>query len=217
MKPYYDDGARVIYHGDCREVDAWDVAGGFMVTDPPYGIAYESARHDGGNHARSIAGDADTSARDTVLSTWSPRPAIVFGAPKVCPPPGVLKATLVWHKPGSGMGDLSVPWKPDYEFVFILGSGFHGNRDTSVLSFPLRIYRGDLVHPHEKPVDLLRTLVAKCAPLAPIVDPFMGSGTTLRAAKDLGRRAIGVEIEERYCEIAAKRLAQEVLDFGGAA
>lgn len=70
-------------------------------------------------------------------------------------------------------------------------------------------------HPTEKPTDLLRHLLSKC-PFGVVADPFMGSGSTLRAAKDLGRKAIGVELEERYCEIAAKRMGQEVL-FGDVA
>ena len=113
------------------------------------------------------------------------------------------------------MGDLSIPWKPNTEEIYVLGSGFLGKRDTSVLSYWIhpKTNTVDRPHPTAKPIELMRALVEKCAPLAPIVDPFMGSGTTLRAAKDCGRGAVGVEVEERYCEIAANRLAQGVLDL----
>ena len=74
-----------------------------------------------------------------------------------------------------------------------------------------------LEHPTQKPVALMRWCIGQpWTPEGVIVDPYMGSGTTLRAAKDLRRRAIGIEIEERYCEIAAKRLAQETLPFSDA-
>ena len=217
MKPYYDDGQVTIYHGDCREVLAQLQRRDFvvMVTDPPYGINYTSNRTRATRIARSIEGDGDTAARDFAVDWWDGGPAIVFGAPSVAPPEHT-RTNLVWHKPGSGMGDLSLPWKPDYEFIHILGCGFIGDRTTSVLSYPLRVFRGDLSHPHEKPMSLLIDLLRKCPPGA-VIDPFTGSGTTLRAAKDTGRRAVGIEIEERYCEIAAKRLAQGVLDLGGVA
>jgi len=228
VTPYYDDGTCVIYHGDCREINAWDIAGGVMVTDPPYGIAHRSgyssplfgavAERYQSAVGDAIANDADTTARDEVLSSWLPRPAIVFGSPRA-PFPDGHRAVLVWDKgEASGMGDLSMPWKPSWEMIFVFGVGFQGRRTGGVLRayVPPRVSMGR-THPNEKPVDLLRGLIGKCPPLAEVVDPFMGSGTTLRAAKDLGRKAIGIEIEERYCEIAAKRLAQEVLDFGGAA
>lgn len=219
MTPYYDDGTVTIWHGDCREVTAW-LDGDVMVTDPPYGMNAVSGwakkliwsdvyteRKDG-----SIAGDADTSARDEVIARWAPRPALVFGRYGI-DPPAETRMTLVWDKGMSaGMGDLSIPWRPNWELVFVIGSGFHGRRDSGVISGHPNIPRVSMgrVHPHMKPTGLLSDLIGKCPP-GTIVDPFMGSGSTLVAAKSCGRRAIGVELEERYCEIAAKRCAQGVL------
>ena len=207
MKPYYDDGTCVIYHADCRD---WsETVPVVVVTDPPFGISYMShaPRLDG--NARSIEGDDSTEARDAWLHDWSV-PTLMFGSPKAPEPKGV-RTRLIWDQDGAlGMGDLALPWKPSWQFVYVIGGPWAGTRDCgSVLRYPpVQSMRRD--HPHEKPVGLLQILLAKCIP-GLVVDPFMGSGTTLRAAKDLGRKAIGIEIEERYCEIAAKRLAQEVL------
>lgn len=215
MTPYYDEDGITIYHGDCREIDAWDIAGGVMVTDPPYGINHSSNRPGAPLRGEQIAGDVDTTCRDSVLTRWMPRPALVFGTCRAAAPPVKLRAVLVWAKGGHvGMGDLDLPWKQNWEHIYVSGAGFSGRRDSGVLHHnALAPWAGTITHPHEKPVDLMRDLIGKCPLLADVVDPFMGSGTTLRAAKDLGRRAIGVEIDERYCEIAAKRLAQGVLNF----
>jgi hypothetical protein len=221
VTPDYDEDGITIYHGDCREIDAWDIAGGVMVTDPPYGIAHASNRPGAPRRGSQITNDHSTTVRDEVLVRWRGRPALVFGTCRTPAPPIDVRATLVWDKGGHvGMGDLSLPWKQNWEHIYVSGSGFIGRRDSGViraLAANPNGQDGSYAHPHQKPVDLMRALVGKCPPLADVVDPFMGSGTTLRAAKDLGRRAIGIELEERYCEIAAKRLAQGVLDFGGAA
>jgi len=210
LTPYYDHAGITIYHGDCREVLP-GLGAAVMITDPPYGYGFASGRQST-HRGEEIANDHDTSARDDALAVCGGLPWAVFGSWRVQPPVGT-KTALVYDKgPASGMGDLSIPWKCSWEIIWIGGEGWSGRRDEGVL-------RGHSVvtwetkgrhHVNEKPVSLVCALLKK-APDGLVLDPFMGSGTTLRAAKDLGRHAVGVEIEERYCEIAAKRLAQEVL------
>lgn len=209
MKPYYDRDGITIYHGDCREVEAWREAD-VLVTDPPYGMGYKSGWSGG-----SIVGDEDVSLRDAALAMWGGRPALVWGRWSEPRPDGVV-ARLVWDKgEWPGMGDLALPWGPSDEEVYVLGGGWVGSRSGTVLRFP-RLGAAQMPHPMAKPVEILQRLLRNCVPAWVIADPFMGSGTTLVAAALEGRRAIGIEIEERYCEIAAKRLAQGVLPFGDA-
>jgi DNA modification methylase len=217
VSPYYEDDAVTIYHGDCREITPW-LEADVLVTDPPYGMAFRAGSRFGSDSGWTsrwtgvgIAGDEDTATRDHILVMWGGRPALVFATWKR-PLPKNTREVLVWDKVVStGMGALDIPWRPSWEAICVLGSGFTGRRSHGVLrcSLPtLSPARKD--HPTAKPIALLRDLIGKC-PTGVIADPFMGSGTTLRAAKDLGRKAIGIEVDERYCEIAARRMAQEVL------
>ena len=215
MTPYYEQDGITIYHADCRDVLPL-ISADVLVTDPPYGMAFVSSSQskDGWSSrwkGQAITGDADTSVRDSILAGWIPKPALVFGTWKAPKPAGV-REVLIWDKVVStGLGALDIPWKPSWEEIYVIGFGFAGQRGHGVLRFSLPTLAVDRTwHPTPKPVDLMRHLIGKCPP-GLILDPFMGSGTTLRAAKDLGRRAIGIEIEERYCEIAAKRLQQAVL------
>ena len=213
MKPYYEHDGILIYHGDCREILP-GVAADVIVTDPPYGVSLSSSWR--GKHGEChVVGDESTALRDEVLAKWQPLPALVFGSWKR-PRPVTTRAVLIWDKGGhSGMGDLSIPWKPNTDEIDVIGSGFIGKRDTSILRFAIYPeFNAKRHHPTEKPLQLITELLAKCPP-GTILDPFMGSGTTLRACKDLGRKAIGIEVCEAYCEIAAKRLSQEVFDLGG--
>lgn len=211
MKPYYEHAGITIYLGDCREV-LGDLCADVVVTDPPYGISYETNwnRSVGADRPRSIGGDSSALLRDAVLVAIGDTPAAIFGSWKA-PVPALTRLRLVWEKLGSaGMGDLGAPWRPNTEDIYILGGGWtkRCQRESSIIGF--RALCGEQRHPNEKPVALLRYLIER-APGSTVLDPFMGSGTTLVAAKNLGRKAIGIEIEERYCAIAAERLSQEVL------
>lgn len=214
MTPYYSDDLVTLYHGDSILGD-WSVwvEGDVLLSDVPYGIDYKSnARRQ--ILERSIAGDYDTFLRDEALRLWRPGPALIFGSWKR-PRPADTRQVLIWDTKGAlGMGAIDLPWKPAHQEIYVLGHGFTGRRDTDVLRYPpvQSLGYNGRQHPHEKPIGLMQALIDKC-PSGVIADPFAGSGSTLVAAKQLGRKAIGVEVEERYCEIAAKRLAQDTL-FG---
>src|SRR5699024_8144075 len=161
---------------------------------------------------RPIAGDGDLAARDSVLKLWGTRPALVFGVWDK-PRPHGARARLIWSKaPDPGMGDLNFPWGKSDEEIYVLGTGWRGKRGPNVISIPTPPVANRDAHPTPKPVALMEALITK-APAGTVADPFAGSGSTLVAAKRLGRRAIGVELEEKYCEIAARRLSQDVLDL----
>ena len=217
-QPYYEDDYVTIYHGDCLELaDLW-VGGDVMVTDPPYGIRWKQRKGGFGLGkqeviADAVAGDDSPEVRDAALSLWGDRPAIVFGSWRI-PRPDNTRNLLVWWKQGQKPGPANTSWLSQHEEIYILGGGFRRTsppaRSVLVTTEDRSSFVGKVGHPTPKPLDLMMRLIDRCPP-GVIVDPFMGSGSTLRAAKDLGRRAIGIELEERYCEIAAKRCAQEVL------
>ena len=218
MKPYYEDELVTLYHGDCLELaDHW-IDADVLVTDPPYGVDYQSgSRRD--KLAASILNDKDTTYRDGVLSIWGKsKPAIVFGSWKIARPEAT-KARLIWDTKGAlGMGDLRIPWKPSDQEIYVLGNGpWKGDRTNNVLSFaPVQsTAKNGRQHPHEKPLRLMDELVSKT--IGVVADPFAGSGSTLISAARLKRRAIGVELDERYCEVIAKRLAQQTFDLEGIA
>ncbi len=208
MKPYYDQGGITIYHGDCREIlpllDPVDL----VLTDPPYGMAFRSnyrlERHDRiqGDDCLPVAIISEAIAK-------ARRAAYVFCRWDNLGDMPPARSVLAWVKNNWSMGDLEHEHGRQWEAICFYPKAGHEfvKRIPDVLTADRT---GNDLHPTQKPVSLIVKLLAANVGET-ILDPFMGSGTTLRAAKDLGRKAIGIEIEERYCEIAANRLRQEVL------
>lgn len=214
MKPYYSHAGIEIYHGDCRDIlpqlDRSVI--GFVLTDPPYGIGWTRGVHSARNSKahEGIANDHDTSARDAALALLGDIPGAVFGS-FYAPPPANVKQVLVWQKPpDAGLVGSTTGFRRDAEPVFLVGPWPQRVVERSSV---LRSMRGQSAtvtetgHPHTKPLSALVPIL-EVAPDGVVIDPFAGSGSTLVAAKQLGRRAIGIELEERYCEIAARRLSQ---------
>jgi DNA modification methylase len=208
----------ILYLGDCREILGTAFQIDAFVTDPPYGIDAKlgmggGTKGDGGMwKGRRIEGDQDTQVRDDVLQGGKV-PFAAFGKVNIAPPPGT-RATVVWDKGEHvGAGDLSLPWKPNFELVFIGGKGWsYPRRGSGIVKVNAvagcvgNRNDGHRHHPFEKPVQIMRHFIER-APGVSICDPFMGSGTTGVAAVNLGRRFVGIEIDPEFFDIACRRLA----------
>ena len=228
MSLYYQDDYVTLYHGDCLTEHREWLDADVLVTDPPYGIgwtanaAWKNANGVGGHRstgqATSIANDLDTKARDHALTMWGDKPALVFGDVLKYRPAGAVHM-LIYAKPiDAGIRGARAGRRKDVEAIYMIGPWVVGVGGKSSV-----IRTGSLVagpsgvstrsgHPHAKPLDVMGELI--CLADGVVADPFAGSGSTLVAARNLGRKAIGVELEEKYCEIIAKRLDQQVIDFG---
>lgn len=224
--PYYEDENVTIYHGDCFDVlPTLGRDHHLLLTDPPYGVDFQSNRR--AERLDKIAGDDGTldvkSALTLACKTLARgRHAYVFGPRDVLPDELCARVELIWDKGLIGTGDLSLPWAAQHEpITFAVYELSKANREKGYGKLAARVRKGSIVraqrpqggatgrHPNEKPVLLLRQLIESSSVMGEtVLDCFMGSGSTLVAAIQEGRRAVGIEIDERYCEMAAKRCQQ---------
>lgn len=219
-EPYFADESVTIYHGDCRELLPL-LKADVVVTDPPYGTGgwRRAGSGNGSNPAASLvredwdSGEVDwLDGKFPTLTFWPSSNAVHLLTQAVAV--GLTKHRALYMHKLDPRPQVSgrVAWAVEPIWVlsqdgFVLKGGTDWHSDST----PRMGRDADATgHPYQKPIDVLKWLIAKTEAQT-ILDPFMGSGTTLRAAKDLGRKAIGIEIEEKYCEIAAKRMSQGVL------
>jgi DNA modification methylase len=201
MTPYYSEGGITIYHGDCRELVGELSTCDLLLTDPPY-------PNGAGHFDESV-----TVAREVLPHIRTPRSYVFWHQMERPPMSSPFVAHHVWHRTNSNRPN-------NYEAIYEFASD-GTPRANRVFPYPV-IYPGltgcieATGHPTQKPVRLCEKLIL-LAKAKSVCDPFMGSGTTIAAAQRLEIRAIGIEIEERYCEIAAKRLSQGVLPMEASA
>lgn len=224
MTPYYEHAGITIYHGDCRELLPSIQSVRLVVTDPPYVFGIASTAQEGKsggwgdlmnssiwyeswlNEAKRLTKNEQGAA--WVFNSWRSFPVLARAAYGVSWP---IESLMVWDKEWIGPGGQR-GLRPSYELAALFAQPDFAIANRGIPD----IWRSKWSsikpngHPAEKPAALLRRIVSESGG-GLVLDPFMGSGTTLVAAKAEGHPAIGIEIEERYCEIAAKRLEQEVL------
>jgi DNA modification methylase len=211
MTPYFQDDAVTIYHGDCREIVPTLGRFDLLLTDPPYGIGKWSANFTGGFMSKTEAEHLDwdkAPIRDDLLRLVARASvAILWGGNYLDLPPS--PRVLVWDKQQQGMhfAEVEIAWTT-------LKTGTSRIKHYGIKSSEVFGAASERRHPTQKPLALMTWCIGLAGDVHTILDPFAGSGTTGRAAKDLGCKAVLIERKECYCEIAARRMAQGVLDLG---
>lgn len=203
MKPYYEHGGITIYHDDCREILPTLGTFDLVLTDPPYGIGEDGGRFRGrkgqGHRVLPKLG-WDTAPPDSeafALLLTHARDLCIWGGNYFTDKLPVSRGWLYWDKRmGGDFSDGELAWT---------------SRDAALKAYSRCNKFHGKEHPTQKPVELMSWCLSFFPEARTVVDPYMGSGPVARACKDSGRRYVGIEIEERYCEIAVKRLAQETL------
>jgi site-specific DNA-methyltransferase (adenine-specific) len=221
MKPYYEHAGITIYHGDCREILPQLPTCDLLLTDPPYGVELGTSDSRGDGHRLAKQGYA--SFADTFDEWIQLVPPVIGNALGIC------KRGMVWAgkhatylPPPATIGGIYCPCgtgRNPWGFTNLMPVFFYGQCPTIHLGASHTVLYSTETserngHPCPKPYGWMTWAINLASLGAEIVlDPFCGSGTTLIAAKNLHRRAIGIEIEEEYCCIAAERLSQEVFQF----
>lgn len=215
MKPYYEHAGITIYHGDCREILPQLPKMDLCIADPPYGlgennIRVNSRRHGGlgefGVDYGKFDWDQEPASPELIqLVRDSSKYSIIWGGNFFQLPPS--QKWLLWDKLNSAdFADGEMAWTDLPGAVRIFRHMWNGCLRASE-------NKTQRVHPTQKPIALMKWCLGFAPDAKTVIDQFLGSGPVLIAAKATGRQAIGIEIEERYCEIAAKRLSQEVFQF----
>ena len=213
--PYYQDEKYgiTIYLGDCRDILPQLEPVDLVLTDPPYGVNHPTNYHERGRGKLAECRNYAPVFEDD--RPFDPRPLLdickcvcLWGANYYADKLPISSGWLVWDKQRPDDLDqatVELAWTN-----FVKGA----RRFRFMWNGMLRADNDPLEHPTQKPVALMKWVMSlKWTPTGLILDPFMGSGTTLVAAKELGRKAIGIEIEEKYCEIAVRRLQQDCFQW----
>lgn len=224
-KPYYQDESCTIYNADCREFLPLLPKIDLVLTDPPYGIGYKPRgsqvtakslckRNFGpSDKLHGDSGKLDIDISD-IYKRFQECDQLWWGANYYANCLPRSKGWLVWFKArdmyNTKFSHAEMAWTNLDMSIKVLDFKWMGMIKDGEQNTPR-------VHPTQKPLKVINWCFSFFPHSKTILDPFMGSGTTLRAAKDLNRKAIGIEIEEKYCEIAARRLQQEVFQFGESA
>jgi site-specific DNA-methyltransferase (adenine-specific) len=215
-EPYYQDDAVTIYHGDCREILPSLADIDLLLSDPPYGMCYQHGARKGGRKmgadSQKIVGDTEPFDPGHLLGY---RQVALWGGNHFADKLPASRGWLTWDKrdgtPSNDQSDCELAWTNFLTTARLFSARWSGGHRTG------REQKQGRVHVNQKPVALMAWCIEWAGDGGLICDPYMGSGSTLVAAKELGRMVVGIEVDEFHCETAAMRCAQEVLDLGAAA